>query len=329
MRAAALGALGLLLVAGCSSPPADARFRAQASGAVAFQGYDYAGKTAERGNGSAVVAVDAAADRGTASFTFEALGKAWRADVREFRGEAGYQEGGVRSGFPERGGSGNGDGLLPLLHALNAGWGAGSLEADGQPFADPASGTLSFALHYTVTDTAPRNLTTLAVTRANGRTPYDPRQPDDARTLPMLQLLLDVRSPGGPWPADNATRRTDTALGTEYNRTFPFGVLAESAQLRVNVTVSQPPPAPGPGALTFNLTDPAGSLVESWQFAPLVAEPVGAARHSFLVPSPLQVGVYHLAVRGTAANLEYRVDALVDYPDPVFLHVVYGSVALG
>jgi hypothetical protein len=317
----------VLLAAGCASPPDAGVFAAHASGPASFAGYDYGGRTMQRGNGTASIAVDAGTDAGTASFAFERDGRAWRVEVIRFQGSAPWQEGGVRSGFDVHGSTGLGGAELPRLRARSAGWGIATVTLDGAPFPEPVSGEAAFDVAYVVADPGPRNLSTGVLPRATSRAAYTPMRPDDAAMAQPAQVLLDLRSPGGPFPRDVRGRYPDVANGTDFQRTWPLAVEPGARDFALNVTVVQPPPTPAPARLSFAVFDPSGMQVDSWEFVPLVSQPMGAAEHAFAIPQPLQSGLYRLEVSGVAAGAEYRVDTAIDYADPVFLHVVYGNVA--
>lgn len=327
MRRVLLAALALL-AAGCTQP-ALGTFRARGEGPVAFLGYDYAAGSAQPGEGLITLEVDPAADTGSAVATFTALGRAWRAEFTRFFESRPFHEGGVRSGFPEHGPSGNGDALLPLIHALSAGWGAGTVSADGQPFTDPVTGNTTFSLHYMVTDTAPRDPATFRITKANGEQNYDPGTPADARVHNGThQILLNVQSPAVP-PQDGQYLYSDTVTAPNYTVTQAFEVNATTATVTLNFTVTNPTALPTAGQLSFVVSDPAGQEVGRWEYDPVSTGAAGRGTGSVVLPPPVAPGAYALRIEGSGANVLYNAIVTVDYPDAVFFHVVYTRVLVG
>lgn len=326
MKALALLLLAAMVVAGCSAPPPPARFTATGTSPVVMQGYDYAALTAQPGEGSIRIDVDPAADTGSVEATFPFEGRQWRVRFAAFAQAAPYQEGGVRNGFPEHGASGNGDALLPGFPALSAGWGTGTVEVDGQPYADPFTGNGTFSLHYMVADAAPRDPATLKATKADGAADYDPATPADARLHNgTRQILLNVRSPGTLPPEDASLVFSDTVSSPQYARDFPVPVNA-TARLLVNLTVTNPTPLPTVGRVAFVLTGPDGNETGRYEYDPVAAGPEGRGTGSIEVPEAAP-GAYTLSVAGVGASVTYSANVVVNYADAVFLHVVYTDVA--
>lgn len=328
MRRMALLLLMVALVAGCIRAEQATLFHATASQPKVLAGYDYGAVTVQPGQGGFEVSTDAAADTGTATATFTFAGRQFQAAFTRFAEAPGraFQEGGVRADFQEHGATGNGDALLPEIHALSAGWGHGTLTVDGQALADPATGAAEFNLHYMVTDTAPRDPGTMLVTRADGTSPYDPATPGDARTLPgTLQVLLNIQSAGGAAPTDTTAMLEGTVAEPQHSNSMPFDVNATGARILVNISVSNPTPLPSVGELSFVLGDPSGAELGRFDYSVQEAQPMGVID----VPAANATGTYTLSVSGAGLGVDYRAGILVDYPEPVFLHVVYTDVRVG
>lgn len=312
------------LVAGCLAVSPQSRFRASGSQATVFQGYDYGGQTAMAAEGSIAIDVDDETNKGTAAAELRVEGRATRIAFTTFAASRPFHDGGVRDDFPEHGATGNGDALLPELHALSAGWGTGTVTIDGAPFHDPMTGSDLFTLHYMVTDTAVRNPQTGRVTKADGEAAYDPQTPSDAARLPgVMQILLNVQ--GAPAPRDHASTESDTVTGQDYSRTIPVSVEAAAGTLSVTVSVSNPSlPVPG-GDLTFVLRDPTGQDVSRAVLGPAANSPPVTLEAG----PPLIIGDYTLEVTGIGVQTSYTAEIVVDYAKTFFLHVVFNEVALG
>lgn len=327
MTRAALAALLPLLVAvaGCSSPP-DPTFRASATAPVVFLGYDYAGATAQPGTGRIDIVANPDTEEGTMVATFEVAGQAWRVEATRFAEAPGraFQQGGVRSEFQEHGASGNGDAALPEIHALNAGWGQGTVSVGGQPFVDPLTGNTTFNVHYMATDTGPRDPDTYALTKADGTTPYDPATPGDVRLLNgTRQILLNVQSTAPLPPPDNTTTFTGT-VSPQFTASHPL-VVAQQARLLVAISLSNPTPLPSVGRVAFVLTGPDGAEAGRYAYDPSAAP--GAPGQGAIDLPAAAPGDYSLDVSGDGVQVTYTATASVDYPEGVFVHVVYTEPA--
>jgi hypothetical protein len=339
MRALLVGTVLLLALSGCFGvAERPALFTVEGHMPVVFQGYDYEGNTAEVGEGRISIQVSPDTDTGTTMATFQSEGRPWRVEFTRFAEAPGkaFHMGGVRNDFAEHGASGNGDALLPTFHALSAGWGEGTVTVDGQPLTDPATGSTTFALHYMVTDTAPRDPQTRKVTKADGATPYDPASPADAKLLPgTMQILLNVQSAAPPAPADTLTLFDDTVTSPQYSREHVLPVGAALGSMSMTITIQPelpsapvPPPAtpPAPARLAFRLLDPAGAEVAAYDYDATMAD---APSGVLAVTGPLTVGDYKLQVTGSGVQTAYGVASFLQYQKPLFLHVVYGHVVLG
>lgn len=325
MSRLAMLALAALVLGGCIRAEENPDFHATATRPVVFIGYDYGAVTAQPGNGTFEVTANAQANTGSAAATFTYAGRQWEARFTRFAESRPFHEGGVRALFQEHGATGNGDAALPELRAQSAGWGVGTLTADGQPFPDPATGGSEFAMHYMVTDTAVRDPETYQVTKADGGAPYDPATPADARTFPGTgQVLLNIQSMGPALPMDLATSLTDTVQEPQYSNSATFDVNG-TARILVNITVSNPTPLPSVGQLSFVLSDPAGTEVGRFDYDLQTAQPAGAIE----VPAANATGAYLLTVSGAGLAVDYRADILVDYPQSLFLHLAYLDVQVG
>lgn len=325
MKGAGLLVLLSVALAGCAAPPAAPTvYDAQGSSPVVFRGYDYAGATHEMGPGNITVHLDAASDTGTVIATFPHEGKAWRVEFTRFQESRPFQEGGVRLDFPEHGDSGNGDALLPRIHANAAGWGVGQVTVDGQPFPDPTTGNATFNLHVMVTDTAPRDPTSHQVTKADGATLYDPAAPADAKTQQgVRQILLNVQS-AGPAGLDQVVNFTGDVAGPMYDQIVAQANVT-SAQSRIHVQANVTPALPigaGPVAFDVILLDPADQPVGRCHADPAPA--TGPTACSIDAPSPAVVGTYKVRFAGAGAE-HFEGALIVAPPPPVFLHVVYAQ----
>lgn len=329
LRAALVAAIGLaVLLAGCAAPGPVA-FVAWGGRPAVFAGYDYDAATLELGNGSIALSVDAAADTGSATAGFTFRGQEWSVAFERFEGTAPFHEGGIRNDFPEHGATGNGDTLLPEIHALSAGWGTGTVRVAGQPLVDPLTGHATYRLHYMVTDTAPRDPATLKVTKEDGNATYDPASPSDARVhAGVRQILLNVQSTAPPQPEDANTVLSDTISGPGHNRSATFDVNSTLARVTLNFTVTNPSPAPTIGLVSFVATDPNGTEVARWDYDPVRAGPEGRGTVGFNV-TPAALGTYTMRVTGSGAGAAYSALAQVDYPEALFVHVVYTDVRVG
>ncbi|HEV8359910.1 MAG TPA: hypothetical protein VGR28_05565 [Candidatus Thermoplasmatota archaeon] len=313
----------LAALGGClRAEQATTTFTATGSNPVAFAGYDYAGATALAGAGDIQVSLDAASDTGTVVATFTAGGRAWRAEFTRFAETRPFHQGGVRLDFPEHGDSGNGDALLPTIHALAAGWGQGTVSVDGAPIVDPSTGNATFNLHVMATDTGPRDPATNKITKQDGSTPYDPAAPADARvTQGLRQLMINVQS-AAAMPADaNVTLQgqiagSDQVTGATALGTIPVANAQGSIAANVTLAGAQGP-LPALGQFHVALLDPAGTEVQACDVAPGAAAPCALA-----APAPLMVGDYTVQATGSGIASASGV-ALVDYPDSIFWHVVY------
>lgn len=127
-----VGLMLVALVAGCVDTGVGAAwFTAEATDPIVFLGFDYAGATAEPGQGTIRLRVDPEADEGSTVATFTHAGSSWHAEFSRFMQGLPFQEGGVRSRFQEHGATGNGQPYFPEIHSLNSGWGVGILTRDG------------------------------------------------------------------------------------------------------------------------------------------------------------------------------------------------------
>jgi hypothetical protein len=331
MRAAVALAL-LLALAGCiRAPQPTSAFQAHGAHPIVFQGYDYAGATAHPSTGTFTVDTNADTDQGRVTASFESDGKQYAVDFAHFAEAPGkaFQQGGVRADFPEHGTTGNGDALLPTIHALSAGWGTGTVTVDGQPFSDPTTGNATFTMHYMVTDTGPRDPATNRITKADGATPYDPASPGDARVLNgTKEFLLNVQSTGPPSPANTLQDVGDNVTDAMYSKTWSFDVNATTGHVLAIVSVTNPQPqVPPVGQLTFTLKD-AGGKAATYQYDPVTSQ--GQAGHGTLdLPAPTTAGKATLTVAGPGVGLQYSAHVVVTYPQSVFLHVEYSDVTVG
>ncbi|HVL86585.1 MAG TPA: hypothetical protein VM681_01055 [Candidatus Thermoplasmatota archaeon] len=337
---ALLLAAAALAAAGCAAPPsASGVFRASGTDPVVFLGYDYEGATATASFGNVTLEVDAERDVGAfvAEFALalpgeldfrvdvgapgspsESVGRAAAAGLArvaflEFVEDKPFQNGGIRHGFPEHGATGNGDTLLPQIHALSAGWGRGTLTLDGAPFPDPATGGNVFLLHYMVTDTGPRDPVTNKVTKSDGRTPYDPATPSDGRASHGNQILLNVE--GAPMPDDRLLEyRWGGGAASQFDHNESV-VLDAPARLALQVA-SRPAGPAGVASGTFEILDAEGRLLARVSFGPTET----GVRQTFVSVPP---GAYAVRAHGQTANAHFEGRLLVDHPERFFLHVVY------
>lgn len=323
-----------LVLAGCASPPPTA-FKAHGASPVMFMGYDYAGASAVPGQGAADVSVDFAKDTGTASFTFTGPGgAAFSAQFTRFMESPGkaFQQGGVRDDFPEHGNTGNGDAMLPTIHALSAGWGVGTVTLNGQPLTDPTTGQPQFALHYMVTDTGPRDPATHKVTKADGSTPYDPASPTDAKVTQAKEIMLNIQSMGAAPPPTNATFSvTGTIAQPMTDETKPAFTI-DGPGATVNITYALQGPAPGAppvGQATFELKAD-NKTVDTCAVQLPPADPTAPASGCTHTLASAPAGAYTVHVTGDGVGTPYTVSGTVTTPvEPTFLHVVYGDVTIG
>ena len=323
-RVGSLALVASLLLAGCAgSPPKPTAFAASGSGPLVFAGYDYNGTTVQQGTGTFRLQVDPATDTGNFTAGFTTRNHTWQVTFQRFAAASPDEEGGVRAGFPARGASRNGDSLLPEFPALVAGWGPGALTRDGAAFTDAGTDSARFRLAFALSDRAVRDPTSHRVTKSDGTTPYDPATPRDAHVVPgARQLLLDVRADGLAKPLARDAFN-DTVQGPSYNRTWPFEVEDTTTRLVVNLTVRPAPGAPlAPGLVTFVLTDPAGQVRGRYEYAPTPDNSSGGSAHFEPAP-PLPGGNWSLQVFGSFASLAYDGEALREFPEPLFLHIVY------
>jgi hypothetical protein len=321
-------AVMLTLLAGCMSPPPTA-LDVHGSTPWSFEGYDYTARTLERGDGVAAIEVDAAADGGRASFEYVRDGHAWRVTMDRFAATEPWQDGGVRADFNFRGATGIGDGQLPLMHAVAAGWGAASVTMDGQAVVEPVTGNRTFDASFVVTDTAPRNATNGRVLRT-GQGIFHPQHPEQGRTEPRWQVLLDLRSPP-PWPPADARQAVSFQLNDPLHRNaLPFEVAGSPTEVNVSWIVVRPPDTAPAAILDFSLEGPSGEGLATWHYDPRDA--IGATsppRYDVVLPAPVPNGTYVSRVEGRGAGAEYILVSLVDYPQPLFHHVAYMNVTVG
>ncbi|MCA1813017.1 MAG: hypothetical protein LC624_03580 [Halobacteriales archaeon] len=335
MRQLALAAL-VLLAAGCIQADNGALFRAHGTNPVAFLGYDYEGLTGVPGQGAADITVDAARDTGTGVFNFTFQNHTWAVGFTHFGQLRPFQEGGVRSNFQEHGASGNGDTLLPTLHALSAGWGTGTVSVDGALMSDPAGGGQSFALHYMVTDTPVRDPSTHKVTNAAGSGPYDPAKPDDARFLQGRQVYLNIQSVAAGAPANTSINVQGTVPTAGTDETKDVATVNGSQPARINVTYTMQNaagglvPIPPVGQVTFQLLAD-GNAIDTCDVAFPPADPTQAtAGCTHQLPSA-PPGKYTLHVTSTlATGNAYAVTGSILQASPtLFVHVAYVDATVG
>jgi hypothetical protein len=325
LRPAAAAALAaLVLLAGCAAPPASNAWSASGGRPVTFLDYDANGTTAQEGAGAFQLRIDTAASTGAFTASFTRDNQTWQVETARLAATNPDAPGALRD-FYAYGARGDGPSPFPEVPVRMAGTGTGNATVAGRPFADPASDGTELTVHFAVTDSAVRDPQTLRVTKADGTTPYDPSAPSDARVIPgVRQLLLDVRGP--PAPADAHTPANDTVQGSDYNRTFPFEVGAPGARVVANITVRPASGAPlATGFMTFVLLDPSGEARGRYEYAPATSGATGGSQALEAAP-PLRNGAWSLQVMGSLATLAYSTDIVVDYPEPLFLHVVYRDV---
>jgi hypothetical protein len=333
--------LGWLLVAlalaGCIRADTGGVFHAHGASPVAFLGYDYDGLTASPGQGTADISVDPAKDTGTATFTFSLANHTWAVAFDKFAQGKPFQEGGVRDGFPEHGSSGNGDALLPTLHALSAGWGTGTVTVDGALMTDPASASQSFSLHYMVTDTAVRDPATHKVTNAAGSAAYDPARPDDARYFNgTRQIYLNVQSsaPAAPTNTSISVQGTVPTPGTDETKDVAQVNGSSPAHLNMTYTLQNAAgglvPLPAVGQVSFQLLAD-GNKVDQCDVAFPPADPTASTAGCTHDLPNAPVGKYTLHVVSTLAtgNAYTVTGSIVQASQALFVHVAYTDVTVG
>ena len=300
---------------------------ADATQPFGMRGYTYDGQGIVVGTGTALVDVTESTASGRIVANATLGGETWSITWDTFRGDSArpFQKMGIARDFQEHGASGVGDANLPEMHLMMAGWGDATLTVNGERVVDPLTGRPTLYGHFMITDTGVFDDASRRVLNADGSAPYVPAQAANGRTVPGdRELHIILRSDPDATPhADNSTTGSG-ALGPQTpTGSFQFTVMAVPASLAVSVAVA--PPVGGlpvtPAQVNVTLLSPSGQTLRAADLGGQTQRTQAAWELD-----ATESGTYVVAVSGRGlAN--WRSEASVDYPAPVFYYLVYEEVA--
>lgn len=299
-------------------------------------GYDGTGMVTATGN--LTIGVSAATDLGSVAMDLDVpSGPAkghYSVEWTDFHAQPGqgWQDNGVACGprLFEHGASGFGNKMEPQVDLLCGGWGSAKVLRDGQPVADPATGSTVLNAHFMVTKEA--ILQGGKVLKADRTTPFDPHAPGDGSVdASRMEAHAAFWSTGAyangiavaPRPSTaylNDTATGAVAPGPTYSRSQPIAVAAGStAHLHLDLDGSDPP-----GQVTLRLRSPNGD-----SFATTAGLGVATRSADFDVPGTLRAGNHTMEVEAQGARMAYHAAVTVTPPTPFLLHVVFQDVRVG
>lgn len=327
--------LVLLLVAavglaGCAKKAAPTSFTFSASGGKVSDGWAYDGVGLVPGAALSGTVNDPD-NTGSVNVTFDLAGARYVVAFSQFAEASGkaFQNGGVRFDFDEHGNSGNGDAMLPTVHAKAAAWGIAGVLKDGEVLKTSAGAT-AWTAHLMLLDDSPRGLDD-KISNAAGTAPYDPAKPIDARVAKGdPQAIFYFQDPAGA----NASRaplnesKTVTIQGPNATASVDIPAMKGAATLVVNVTIgSVAAGAPEPiafGTATITLRDAQGNATKTSTIQPITPNAPGSAR--FELTAADITGPFKLVVDGSGA-FTAKVDYVLTFADHPFVVVTWADVA--
>ncbi|MBW3583058.1 MAG: hypothetical protein KY455_08170 [Euryarchaeota archaeon] len=322
----------LLLVAtvlsGCISeaPPPPTNLRAIGTGGTIYQGWDYAGATAQPLNGSIEIDVDDPSNSGLVTVRGVWAGENFTITLSEFNHTADdFHDGGVAMHFPEHGASGNGNTLVPEMFLLLATWGPATFELGDEAFKDPYTGLENWSAHLMVTDTGIRDEADGGKVKSASSGIYSPDAPADAiiGTDNEVHLIIESTAPAGDIPEHNETV-TGTAGGPMSETTmFPVPVQTRDANIRIEIDFGADPQEVGP----YNavLRDPEGKVIARQTMAGTQA----MTKSATIEATSEVIGNHTLEVSGPGAPGEFTADITVTHPPRPFYWLHWEEVTIG
>lgn len=330
MRLAPLIAVLLALavgLAGCAKKPAPTSLAFSASGGKVSDGWarDGVGLVPGASLSGTLSDVD---NKGNVNVSFDLGGAHYVVAFDQFAEAKPFQNGGVRFGFDEHGDSGNGDAMLPKVHAKAAAWGTAGVLKDGEVLKTSAGAT-AWTAHLMLLDDSPRGSDD-KISNAAGTAPYDPAKPTDARVAKgHPQAIFYFQDPAGA----NASRppandsKTIAIQGPNQTGSVDIPTAKGASSLVVNVTIgSTAPSAPQPvafGTATITLRDADGNATKTQTIQPITPSAPGTA-HFELTAADIK-GPFKLVVEGSGA-FTAKVDYVIAFADHPFVVVTWDGV---
>lgn len=319
-----------LALAGCAKKPGPTSYSFSAAGGKVSDGWARDGVGLVPGASLSGTLSDPD-NKGSVNVSFDFQGAHYAATFAEFSEASGktFQNGGVAFNFDEHGDSGNGDAMLPRVHAKAAAWGIAGVLKDGEVLKTSAGAT-SWTAHLMLLDDSPRG-SDGKITNAAGTASYDPTKPTDARVAKGdPQAIFYFQDPAGA----NASRapvndsKTINIQGPNATGSIDIPTAKGAASLVVNVTITSAGPAgtPAPiavGTATVTLKDANGNATKTATIQPITPNAPGTA-HFELTANDI-TGPFKLQIDGSGA-FTAKVDYVIAFADHPFVVVTWDDI---